>query len=190
MRAPLNPVLRRYAVVAFMSTLGFAGFEATFSLFGARQFDLTEGSASVVYLFVGLVLVAVQGGLIGPLTIRHGSRVLLRSGLGLVIAGLLLLAFAVTWPVLIAAVTLLAVGQGVAIPSITNLVAEAAPPERRGEVLGYQQSVGAFGRITGPVIAGAVFDGVGVGAPYIVGSMLVVAALAGVVSVESSRPRV
>ena len=177
-----SPLLRRYALVALMTTLGFAGFEATFSLFGAERFGLTEGSASIVFLCVGVVLVAVQGGLVGPLTSRAGSSVLLPTGLVLVAAGLFTLAFTWSWGALGVSLALLSVGQGIASPSLTNLVTEAAPPERRGEVLGYQQSVGAFGRIAGPVIAGTVFDGVGTGAPYVVGAVLVGTALVAVVT--------
>lgn len=177
-----SPVLRRYALVALMTTVGFAGFEATFSLFGAERFGLTEGSASIVFLCVGVVLVAVQGGLVGPLTSRAGSSGLLTVGLVLVAGGLFVLAFTWSWGALAVSLALLAVGQGLAAPSLTNLVTEAAPPDRRGEVLGYQQSVGAFGRIAGPVLAGAVFDGVGTGAPYVVGAVLVGSALVAVVT--------
>ena len=60
---------------------------------------------------------------------------------------------------------------------LTSLVAEAAPEERRGEALGYQQSAGALARIVGPVAAGAIFDGIGVGAPYILGGALVLLAV-------------
>jgi multidrug resistance protein len=180
----MSPLLRRYAVVALMTTVGFAGFEATFSLFGAERFGLTEGSTSIVFLFVGLALVAVQGGLVGPLTARTGSGPLLRVGLVMVCAGLLALSFAESWALLIVAMVLLSAGSGVASPSLTNLVTEAAPPERRGETLGYQQSVGAFGRIIGPVIAGSIFDGVGAGAPYVLGSVLVALALAVVLAVR------
>ena len=63
-RSALSPALRRFAVVGFLSMLGFAGFEATFSLWGKEQFGFTEGSASLVFVFVGATLVGVQGGLI------------------------------------------------------------------------------------------------------------------------------
>ena len=87
----LSPALQRFAMVGFLSMLGFAGFEATFSLWGEKQFGFTEGSASLVFVFVGITLVGVQGGLIGPLTLRLGSRKMLRLGLSLVAVGLLLL---------------------------------------------------------------------------------------------------
>jgi multidrug resistance protein len=182
----VSPELFRFAVVGFIATAGFAGFEATFSLFGERRFDLTEGSAAAVFLFVGALLVVVQGLLIGKLAARVHPFTLLRGALLVVAVGLFALSTATTWPLLFISLAVLAFGQGVATPSLTSLVAEAAPAERRGEALGYQQSAGALARIVGPVVAGAIFDGVGVGAPYVLGGVLVLVAL-GIVSFRQSQ---
>ena len=179
----LSPALKRFALVGFLSMLGFAGFEATFSIWGQKQFGFTEGSASIVVVFVGVTLVAVQGGLIGPLTEKLGSRKLLRIGLSLVAVGLLLLGFTTTWPMLFAALFLLSLGQGMSGPSGGALVAELAPVERRGEAIGYQQSTAAFGRVAGPVMAGALFDHVGISAPFLVSGILIVFAVGSVWSI-------
>ena len=179
----LSPALQRFALVGFLSMLGFAGFEATFSIWGQKQFGFTEGSASIVFVFVGVTLVAVQGGLIGPLTEKLGSRKLLRIGLSLVAVGLLLLGFTTTWPMLFIALFLLSLGQGMSGPSGSALVAELAPVERRGEAIGYQQSTAAFGRVAGPVMAGALFDHVGISAPFLVSGILIVFAVGSVWSI-------
>jgi multidrug resistance protein len=182
----LSPALKRFALVGFLSMLGFAGFEATFSIWGQKQFDFTEGSASIVFVFVGVTLVAVQGGLIGPLTQRLGSRKLLRIGLSLVAVGLVLLGFTTTWLMLFVALFLLSLGQGMSGPSGSALVAELAPVERRGEAIGYQQSTAAFGRVAGPVMAGALFDHVGISAPFLVSGILIVFAVGSVWSITRS----
>ena len=179
-RSALSPALRRFAVVGFLSMLGFAGFEATFSLWGKEQFGFTEGSASLVFVFVGATLVGVQGGLIGPLTTRFGSRTLLRCGLSLVATGLVLLGLTGNWPMLFVSLFLLSIGQGISGPSGGALVAELAPVESRGEAIGYQQSSAAFGRIAGPVLAGALFDHVAKGAPFVVSGVLVALAVTAV----------
>jgi len=179
----LSPALKRFALVGFLSMLGFAGFEATFSIWGQKQFGFTEGSASIVFVFVGVTLVAVQGGLIGPLTEKLGSRKLLRIGLSLVAVGLLLLGITTTWPMLFVALFLLSLGQGVSGPSGGALVAELAPVERRGEAIGYQQSTAAFGRVAGPVMAGALFDHVGISAPFLVSGILILFAVGSVWSI-------
>jgi multidrug resistance protein len=179
----MSPALKRFALVGFLSMLGFAGFEATFSIWGEKQFGFTEGSASIVFVFVGVTLVAVQGGLIGPLTQRLGSRKLLRIGLSLVAVGLLLLGLSNTWPLLFVALFLLSLGQGMSGPSGSALVAELAPVERRGEAIGYQQSTAAFGRVAGPVMAGALFDHVGISAPFFVSGVLILCAVGSVWSI-------
>ena len=179
----LSPALKRFALVGFLSMLGFAGFEATFSIWGEKQFGFTEGSASIVFVFVGVTLVAVQGGLIGPLTQRLGSRKLLRIGLSLVAVGLLLLGVTTTWPMLFVALFLLSLGQGMSGPSGSALVAELAPVERRGEAIGYQQSTAAFGRVAGPVMAGALFDHVGINSQFLVSGILIVFAVGSVWSI-------
>ena len=68
---PRSPVLRRLALIGFLTTFSFAAFEATFSLFGKRRFDLTESGVSVVFLLIGVVLVVMQGGVYHRLVRRH-----------------------------------------------------------------------------------------------------------------------
>jgi MFS family permease len=164
-------------VIAFLATAAFAGFEATFSLLGERRFDLTEGSTAAVFVLIGLLLVAVQGGLVRPVTDRFGLHRTLRGGLALTTAGLAVLAVARSWPVLLAALALLVLGQGLTTPTLTSVVADRAPEDARGSVLGVQQSAGALARIVGPALAGALFGHVGIPAPYLVGAAVMGVAL-------------
>ena len=170
-------VINRFTGTALLSGTAFAGFEATFALLGERRFDLTEGSAAAVFLVVGVMLVIVQGGLIGPLTQRFGSRRLLSIGFVVLVGGFLVLSVAAVWVLLFVALALLSLGQGVITPSLTSVVTDSVTPDKRGEVLGVQQSAGALSRIIGPAIAGLVFDHAGVGWPYVLAAVLTVAAL-------------
>jgi len=171
---------RRYGALAgvgFFSMLAFSGFEATFSLFGGARFNLTEASTALVFLGVGIVMSAVQGSLIGPLTNRFGSLRLLRNGLLLVSIGMLFLGAAVIWPTLTVALLFMVVGAGISSPSLTALVADSADDDRRGEALGIQQSATALARVIGPPLAGLAFDHVGIGAPYTFGALIYVFAI-------------
>jgi MFS transporter, DHA1 family, tetracycline resistance protein len=179
-----TPALVRFAIVGFISTAAFSAFEATFSLFGKRRFDLTLASASAVFLGIGLVLVVVQGALIHPLTAKYGSWKLLTGGMVTIAAGLGLFASAKNWPVFILALFLLSVGSGVGGPSMLALVGEAAGSAKRGEALGFQQSASSLGRILGPLTGGVLFEHAGVPWPYIVGAVL---SLAAVVLVQGAR---
>lgn len=179
-------VINRYTGTALLAGSAFAGFEATFALFGERRFDLTEGSAAAVFLVVGVMLVIVQGALIGPLTRTLGSPRLLSTGFVILIGGFLVLSTANAWAVLFVALALLSLGQGVVTPSLTSVVADSVAPDKRGEALGVQQSAGALSRIIGPAIAGLMFDHAGVAWPYVTAAVLTLLALLLVTSSDRS----
>jgi predicted MFS family arabinose efflux permease len=183
--------LATYALVAFVATAAFAAFEATFALFGQTRFGLTEASVFPVFVGIGIVLVAVQGAAIHPLTSRFGEFAVLRAGLVAIAVGLLLLGASREWPLLIVSLGFLVVGQGLAVPTLAALVAGRARDDRRGAALGVQQSASALARIVGPAIGGLLFQYVGVAAPYVVGAGLVAVAIA-LLAVERpiSRERV
>ncbi|HET9600450.1 MAG TPA: MFS transporter [Acidimicrobiales bacterium] len=174
-----SPLTRLWtlALVGFLAICAFSGFETTFALFADRRFGLTEGPVAVVFLAVGLLLVVVQIRLVGPVSARLGPLGALQLGLTCNAIGLALLAVTRSWLLLVPALALLTVGQGIALPNLTAAVANRAPDEQRGEALGFQQRWQAMGRIVGPVIAGVLFQQIGVGAPYVAGAALAAAAV-------------
>ena len=176
-RGPRLPALRRLAVIGFLGSVAFTAFEATFSLFGSNRFGLTEGSSAAVFLGIGLVLVAVQGGGFARLAAKLPTGRMYASALVLVAVGLAVVGAAKVWPLLVLGLLLLSVGQGVASPALTELVNQAAPADRRGEAMGFQQSSYAIGRVLGPPLAGSAFDRVGVWSPMVAGAALTAFAL-------------
>ncbi len=170
--------LLRLALIGFVATAAFSVFEATFALLAERRFGLGPAGVAGVFVGVGVALVIVQGGLIRPMVDRLGAAGALRLGLAVNVAGLLLLAGATHWVVLVASLAALTFGQGLAMPSITHVVTDASEPSRRGQALGFQQGVGAIARVAGPAMGGALFQHAGVPVPYLVAAGLVAAALA------------
>ncbi len=166
------------AVAGFTAIVAFSGFEATFSLLAGDRFRLTEGGVAAIFVGVGVVLVGVQGGLIRPINAKLGTQRSLQVGLVLNSAGLVVLSFAKNWPLLIVALALLTVGQGLVTPNLSSLVSGRVPDHRRGEALGFQQGVNAVGRVAGPALAGVLYDHVSIGSPYLVGGALCGVALA------------
>jgi predicted MFS family arabinose efflux permease len=175
-----SPLTRLWtlALVGFLAICAFSGFETTFALFADRRFGLTEGPVALVFLAVGLLLVVVQIRLVAPVSARLGPLGALQLGLTCNAVGLALLAVTRSWLLLVPALALLTVGQGIALPNLTAAAANRAPDEQRGEALGFQQRWQAMGRIVGPVIAGVLFRQIGVGAPYVAGAALAAAAVA------------
>jgi DHA1 family tetracycline resistance protein-like MFS transporter len=158
--------------LAFVSLVAFSGFEATFALFGQARLGFKEASAGAVFAGVGIVLCLVQVGLIHPAVERFGERGTLRIGLALNALGLLLLADVHAWWALPLPLVALTVGQGLVQPSLTSVLAGRVGAERRGGVLGLQQSAGGLARVVGPIAGGLAFQHVGIPAPYLAGAGL------------------
>lgn len=176
--------LWRLVIVAFIAIAAFSGFEATFALLAKSRFDLNEAGIAVVFVCIGVVLVAVQAGIVRPVGARIGVRRSVSVGLAFNAAGLAVLAFAEIWVVLVPALLLLTIGQGLTAPNFTAMVSSGVSPQQRGEALGFQQSASALARVGGPALAGFLFHHIGIPAPY-----LVAAALCGVGLVTLSWER-
>ncbi|MDE3204234.1 MAG: MFS transporter [Acidobacteriota bacterium] len=175
-----SPVLRSalpLLVVAFSAMVAFSGFEATFALFGQRHLGLGIGSAAAVFVAVGAVIVAVQGGLVHEVSRRLGETTTLVLGLVLDTTGLVVLAPARSWALAAPALLLLTVGQGLLQTTMASALAGRAGPARRGQVLGAQQSVSALARILGPAAGGALLGSSGSGVTYLFGAALSLFAL-------------
>jgi multidrug resistance protein len=186
-RGRLTGDLKRLLLVTFVSLVAFSGFEATFSLLTEARFDLSESATYGVFFLIGMGLVFVQGGAIHPVVARFGETATVRTGLACNAIGLALVAVDNGWATLAPALVLLVIGQGLASPTLSALVAGRSGAESRGVTLGFQQSAGGLARSVGPAMAGVLF-GWAVPAPYVVGAALVVLALA--MLPKSPEPRV
>jgi MFS transporter, DHA1 family, tetracycline resistance protein len=172
-----RPVLARLLIVFFLVILAFSGMETTFAWWAIAQFGWGPQSIGFVFFYVGLLSALMQGGLIGPLTRRFGEERLMLGGLGLIALGLVSMPLAHTLPVLVVALSGLALGMGAMQPSINSLISRRAGPERQGEIMGVAQAIGSLSRVLGPILAGAVFGMLGRNSPFLLGAVLVVAAL-------------
>lgn len=172
-----SSTILRLIAVAFTGMLAFSAFEATFALLAGDRFGLQLSSTAAVFTVIGIGLVVVQGGLVGPISSRLGESTTLRAALVANGIGLLVLALDAGWLGLSVALGLLVLGQGLVTPTLSSAVAGRAGA-RRGQWLGWQQAAGGVARVIGPAVGGALFQHVGVGAPYVVGAVVVGVALA------------
>lgn len=180
-------VLVRLVVVSFVGIVAFSGFESTFSLLASERYGLALASTAAVFAVIGVLLVVVQAGLVGPVNARFGEAMTLRLGLLGNIAGLAVLSVDLGWPGLAAALVLLSFGQGLLTPTLSSAVAGRAGVDT-GVWMGWQQSAGGLARVLGPLAAGALFQWAGVGWPYAVGAVLALVALLLLPSPRSTRP--
>ncbi|HZZ85285.1 MAG TPA: MFS transporter [Anaeromyxobacteraceae bacterium] len=145
-----RPGFPRLLVFYFLIVFAFSAMESTFTLLAADRYGLSDRQVGYVFGFIGVVMVIVQGGLVGRLSRRYGEVAMLGTGAALMVVGLGSLPYAGGVPGLLAACVPLAVGQGFAQPAVTSLISRLAAAESQGGSLGLGQSVAAIGRIVGP----------------------------------------
>lgn len=180
----LNPFSRLRAVVSIeairplllgvlLLNLAFAGLQSNFAVFAASRFGFGPTEIAFVFAFIGLMAVIMQGFLIRRLLPTFGEARLAVGGLLLMAVGFGLVAIVpVAW-MLYPALGVLAVGSGVATPSLTSLISRRVSPQEQGSVLGGSQALASLTMVVGPLVAGLSFDSLGPSAPYIVGLLLI-----------------
>lgn len=85
-----HPLVGILLVLVFAQQLAFGGFENFFSLFTLSRLGLNASENAAVFVWVGLILVAVQGGLVGKWSRRFGDRRVMLAGFALLAFGLAL----------------------------------------------------------------------------------------------------
>jgi predicted MFS family arabinose efflux permease len=173
-----HPGIRRIILIYFLAILAFSGMEATFALIAAHRFGLDRRHVGDVFAFIGVIVVIVQGGLIGPLTRRFGEKALLVAGLLLQAVALAAIPFVAGMAGLLAACVPLAAGSGLTNPALSSLLSRSARAEDQGGTLGFGQSAAALGRIAGPISATTSYDRLWLGAPYLGGAVLMLVSAA------------
>jgi predicted MFS family arabinose efflux permease len=186
-RALRNRSIATLLAVFFLLTFAFSNFEATFAQFLHDRLGATPSRVAFLFVYVGVLISVVQGGLIGPLTRALGERRLVVAGGFAVAAALALLPAALSIPLVMAALVPLTLGIGATNPSLSSLVSKDARPEDRGTVLGAYQSASALGRILGPLWGEMAYFRFGRYGPHWTGA--VVAGAAAIVSLTMKRSR-
>ena len=170
-----HPSMGRLLGATFFATLAFVAMEATFALLGEHRFGLEPSRLGFVFTYVGVVIVVVQGGLVGPLAARFGERILAVVGALLMAVGLGVLPLAPGLPVALVGLGLMAAGQGLTSPMLSTLLSRAADEDEQGGTLGLGQSLAAAARAVGPLGAGWLYDRA-MGAPYAAAAAVMVLA--------------
>jgi MFS family permease len=169
--------IRALLLAVFLLNLSFAGLLTNFPLFSNARFGWDATANAFFFAFVGVCAVLTQGVLLGRLQPRFGEKRLLLSGLALMAVNLGLMALVPLGSLLYPVVGVLAVGTGLAIPSLTALISHRVSEREQGKVMGGQQAILSLTLILGPTISGLTFDRLGAPAPYWVGSLLAALAL-------------
>jgi DHA1 family tetracycline resistance protein-like MFS transporter len=158
--------------VQLLYALAFTAFETMFSLFALERLGLDARATSYVLTYVGLLVVAIQGGGMGLLTKRFSEKQLIFGGS--ILLAITLLGWALTPTVwwLLVILAPLALASGVLRVSINSALTKSVYPEEVGGALGLSAALSSLARVVSPVFGAFLLDNVSTAAPGILASML------------------
>lgn len=144
------------AILTFLGILSETSLNIAYSTL-MEEFSI---SASVVqWLTTGYLLLLSVAIPSSPFMVRRfATRALFVAAVVIFAAGTLLGAFAVNFSMLLAARLVMALGTGISLPLITNIILEKAPLEQRGAMLGIVSLVTCAAPAIGPVFGGVVME--------------------------------
>jgi len=166
------PGLARTNWITFLYYAAFSGMEFTLTFLAAQRLGYGVAENTRMFVFAGLVIALVQGGLVRRLVPRLGERKVAVYGLGALVPGFLAIGFAESGGVLYAGLFLMAVGSALAMPSLSSLASRYAPGDRQGLALGTNRSLGSLARAVGPIASSLLYWKAGSAASYCAGALL------------------
>ena len=166
--------------------------EYLLSTFLYEKFDWTPASVGTLGIFVGVVLVAIQGGLIRYTMPKFGQRKNIIAGLIFYAVGLLLIAIANRGWMLYVCMIPYCLG-GLSGPALQGLATEKVASNEQGELQGAFSILNSISLIIGPLLFSYIFffftkkgaTNYFPGAPYLAGAILMIISI--FISVKSFK---
>jgi MFS family permease len=194
-RAAIGRVLRRWDEPAsrliWIYAVGigaFYGVIQTVPLLLAGRFGVTEHTVGYFVMYLGGMGVIVRALVLGRAVDRLGEPRLARLGILLLAAGLAATGLAQGPALLAAGFTLMPLGTAFLFPCVTGLLSQVVPVRQRGLYMGVQHTFGGVSRVAFPIAAGLLIDRFGVGVPFWLAALLVLATTPLALGLAPARP--
>ena len=155
-----NHLLVHLLLIFFASMMAFVMMESVIALFLNEEFGYQPFTVGLFFGLAGLMIIIVQGGLIGRLTRLFGEWRLVIAGPLLVTFAMSLYVFAGYRPIvalLIFGTIFNAGGRSLQHPSLSALTSQHSDPKQQGTVFGLYHMLGSLARFIGPMIATGIY---------------------------------
>ncbi|WP_269526735.1 MFS transporter [Coraliomargarita parva] len=172
------PATRRTNMVYLIFMLAFSGMEFTLTFLAVERFQFTPAKNGMMFVFVGFVLILVQGGLVRRLAKPVGEKRLALTGLLAGICAFSALALALSLGLFFTALALMALAVGLSSPTLSALVSLYSDESEQGAALGVYRSAGSFARAVGPLAAAFCYFTLGSQTTYLIGACVILLPLA------------
>ncbi|MFO8026228.1 MAG: MFS transporter [Opitutales bacterium] len=182
-----GPETRRSNLLYLIYMLAFSGMEFTLTFLAVERFAFTPAQNGGMFVFIGFILILVQGGLVRRLASPVGEKRLALAGLCFGVAAFVALAFAAQLGMFFLALAALAFSIGLVSPTLSALVSLYSDEAEQGSALGVFRSAGSLARAIGPLVAAFAYFAYGSQSAYLFGAVVVLIPL--VMALKLPQPK-
>ncbi|MFT4226238.1 MFS transporter [Micropruina sp.] len=172
--------LRGLLIALVLIGVPFSMFANNFSVLAIDQVQWSATQIGLLTAVIGVLDIAIQGGLMQLLLPQIGERGVIIAGVITQAVGLFALAlvgwlFAQPW-LLIVGTLALGAGQGPATAAMDGIISVQAGDDEQGWIAGVMQSLTTGVNVIAPVLAGVLYASLAHSTPYWIGLVMMVAA--------------
>ncbi|MFQ5871352.1 MAG: MFS transporter [Candidatus Geothermarchaeales archaeon] len=167
-----RPMIGGLLTTFFVVSFSFATIPVTFPLLGIELFDLGPSDMSFIFIYIGVIQVFIQAGMMGRLVRWLGEERLLALGTILMTTTIFAIPFIPDLGAFLLLTGLLSTGVSIINPVVPSMISKRTPASEQGNMLGLTQSVASLARVPGPLSGGLIFEHIGVAAPFIISAAL------------------
>jgi MFS family permease len=169
--------VRLVVAVNLLATLALGGLEFTLTFLAAERLHYGPTQNIGLFLYIGVLLILVQGLIARRLAPRVGERRLALLGIALTLAAFVGLALAQVAVAVFSALAFYALGAGLLHPSLSALVSLYSSDQEQGKNLGSFRAAASIARAAGPLIAALSYWQVGSRNAYLLAGVMMLAPL-------------
>jgi len=148
-----NETVPRLIWIYVAGMLAFSALTSVLALYLGAEFGFTEKTIGYVFLYVGLLSLAMRSVCLGPIVSRVGETWAMRLGTIFLVIGFIAYPAARNLWVLAAIIPFVPVGTALLFPSTTALMSRASAKEELGTTMGIAQAYAGIARMLAPVFA-------------------------------------
>lgn len=153
----MKPLVAMLMGCVFLYSFSQSSLYSAFPLFCRFELGLPEEKIGVLYAYLGIIAILVQGGLIRILLKKFREEKLFFLGSVLMTLGFLLIPFSHSVVLLILFLSLLSLGGSLMGPTLNSLISKQAGPAEVGHAMGTSQGIAALARVVGPAWGGFLY---------------------------------
>jgi predicted MFS family arabinose efflux permease len=172
-----KPLIGPILLILFIITFAFSTIPVILPLLSFDFYNFTPFDLSLIFIYIGIVQIIIQGFLIDKLTRKLGEEKLIIIGPLIMAIGIFFIPIIKNLLFFYFTNALLAAGFGIMNTTIPSLISKKAKLDQQGIYLGVASSVASIANIPGPLLGGLLVDLGGIAAPFLISSILLLISL-------------